>query len=431
MEPMQPTQFDVSTLVTHALAKEKAAPRDALRLLFDVFAVEPAHVEALALAARVAERLRAERETALFQALAQDPGDVQALFDLGYWFVESGLPRVGTAFLERCHAALPHQQQVAYELAFARCAAGEFRAALPLLERVANDDAAHGAMGFAARALLVQARVFARELDAARADFDRLSAPQGDADADAQIDALAQLLARAERMTRKGEFGPREWLYVAHGAALLHVARNDRDPLPAFTAGIDWLAGMLRRLESLLAAVDVVPGRVQWIHDSMKPLALALAERLGAEPDPYRPDHDRQTLVMLKDPRDAQQFLEDLQTREEGSDLFALSVDPRLTYSVCPELVGQFATSVRLPWEERFEFTASSAQDARLAHVDRDTRSAEALADELVDSMIQLEGDEGDRKTLNRWYVPQKDLLLLGNYGAHPARRVFTPRPGA
>lgn len=428
---MEPTPPDVPTLVARAHAMEKAAPRDALRLLFDVFATEPTQRDALELAARLATRLKAERETALFQALAEDPGDAQALFDLGYWFVESGLPRVGQAFLERCHAALPEQRQVAYELAFARCAAGEFRGAVPLLERVANDDASHGAMGFAARSLLVQAHVFARELDAARANFDRLSAADGDADADAQIDALAQLIARAERMTRKGAFGPREWLFVAHGAALLHVARNDRDPLPAFTAGLDWLAGMLRRLESLLAAVDVVPGRVQWVHDSMKPLALALAERLGAEPDAYRPNHDRQTLVMLKDPRDAHDVLADLQAREEGSDLFALSLDPRLSYSVCPELVGQFAASLRLPWEERFEFSASSAQDARLAHVGRDTRSAEALADELVDSMIQLEGDEGDRKTLNRWYVPQKDLLLLGNYGAHPARRVFTPRPGA
>jgi hypothetical protein len=428
MEPMPP---DVPTLVARAQAMEKAAPRDALRLLFDVFASEPTHGDALALAARVAKRLAAERETALFEALAQDSDDVQALFDLGYWFVESGLPRVGRAFLERCHAAMPEQGQVAYELAYARCASGEFRGAVPLLERVANDDASHGAMGFAARSLLVQAHVFAHELDAARADFDRLSAAQGDADADAQIDALAQLLARAERMTRKSAYGPREWLFVAHGAALLHVARNERDPLPAFTAGLDWLAGMLRRLESLLAAVDVVPGRVQWINDSMMPLALALAERIGAEPGAYRPDHDRQTLVMLKDPRDAQAVLEELQSREEGSDTFALSLDPRLSYSICPELVGQFATSVRLPWEERFEFSASSAQDARLAHVERDTRSAEALADELIDSMIQLEGDEGDRKTLNRWYVPQKDLLLLGNYGAHPARRVFTPRPGA
>jgi len=403
--------------------------RGALRHLFDLFRHEPTHSAGLRLAASLSDRLGSRDESVLFQGVADSPDDPQGLYDLGYHFVEAGFPEVGVAFLETCHRRMPDHPLVSYELGYARFAAGEYRQAIPLLEHSARDETIAGPEPFFARTLVVESAVYQGDLERARGAFDQLDIPSSDRDGEAQVDALAQLLARADRFARKKEFSARDWHFLTNGGAVLHVDRaQDYDARVAATASMDLLGGLLRRLESVLGALDLMPTRVQFHGAPMRPVARAFAERIGAHVEPFDADQHHPSLIMAKDAASVSSLIPQLRDRDDGTDLFLLSIDPRRDHLVLPEVVGQFATALSLPWEERLEFTANPDDGASLQLIDADERSNDGIADEILATMARLEGDDDDRRALCRYYTPLKDLLVLGNYDKFPARRVYVAR---
>lgn len=381
--------------------------RGALRVVFDLLRVEPFHADGLARAAELAEQLGSARDAAQFRALLDDPGDAVALYDVGFSFVGSGMPELGVRYLERCLTLAPGEPRVRYELGYAYFLSGDYKGAIPLLEATFAETERAGPEPLAAGLLLVECLLYAGRAAAALEAFERVEVRSG-GEAEAEVDALAGLLARAAILTHRKNKGPRDWHFIEHGGAVLHIARSGPGQLVAATASIDFLAGMVRRLEGFLVDLGHAPGQVAYARAELAPFAAALAERLSVPAVALAERAPARALLVLGEPGEATPHLSLLREHEEGLDLFALYLDPRREYPILPDVVGQFAARLELPGN-------TAAEQARIAAA-------------IAEAAHQIEGDEGDRRALARYYGPLRELLVLGNYERYPARRMCTAR---
>jgi tetratricopeptide (TPR) repeat protein len=398
--------------------------RLALRRALERLEGAPFDRDAIGSAARAATDLGSDREAELLLRLAADDEDAEALYALGFLLVDGGRPRLATAYLERCLERVPDDSRVAYELGYARFRSGDYAGAEPLLERTLRDETLAGPEPFSAGALLVECHLRRGRRDEARAALLRLERNPGERD-EAQLDALAAMLLRAERLfTRTPDvtaFTERDWHFVLNGAAVLH-ATSGAEPRVGVVS-IDFLAAMLRRLEVLLEALGTTPRRVSTPVVAAEPLALALARRLGV---PFDEGEGEGALIVLREPRDADGRRERLRRRDDGSLLFALSLDPRLDHALLPDVTGEFAGRLLLPWESRIEVGAAAGVDGRPRVVTADERDVEWLAESLCEAIEALEGDRGDLEILEAYYAPIRELLAATRPDEEPLRRSAT-----
>lgn len=407
-------------------------PRGAMREILKALLSDPLDEKALAVATRMTHLLGAAREEQAFAGLAAAPDDPETRYELGYLLVDSGQERLGARYLELCLEAAPGTAAVEYELGFARMRCGELVAAEPLLERAFESEALTDDQSFSAGSLLVECRVRAGNAKAARATLARLETWSGDRD-EAQIDALAALVTRAETLERiRAESGDdatwgssRDHAFILAASILLHQPRNAN----TFTSGIvslDFLAGLLRRLERALSVVDFRPRVVTSPIPELKPLVFALAARLDATPLETL-DDEPATLVLMRHPLDARPHMAQLRDVERASFLFALAVDPRRDHSIAPDCIGVLAERLVLPWEAHIEIGAEDpAGTTPLPRiVPRNLESEQRLGDELARAMHDLEGDDDDLAAIERYYRPLEKHLFANRPDTNPLRRTM------
>lgn len=388
---------------------ENGDPRAGLRILFDLLRLAPLHQKGLETAARLSADLGSRQEAELFAALLADPEDPQNLYDMGFTFVEAGLPEVGMNYLQLCHERVPDDFLVRYELAYALFLAGRYAEALPLLEGLTVDPNHAGPEPLAAGLLLVEAYLYAGDAERARASHERLAAGDITGDAAAQLDALSLLLARADLFPDRETLGPREWYFIEHGGVILQVQRNPLGELHRARLDAPFLAGLMRRLLIQLLALDQKPEVIQSLSDQARPIADVLARRLGVASEPFDANRGGRSLIVMLHPGEASAHLAELRDHEEGVELFALFSDPRREYPLAPEITGLWAAEIELPWS-------------------RDREEGAQACSEILDEMDRIDGDEADLKGQLTYYLALRDLLVLGNAGRFPSRRMLTAR---
>ena len=421
-----------STVTVDALfaaAQAKVGDKDlrgALRVLLELLLLEPLHDEGLRAAARLASHLGSKEDADRFTAVAEEPTDPQALYDLGFTFVEQGLPGLAVRYLERCVEHEPDHPLVRYELGYALFQAGAFETALPHLARTAADGSLAGPEPFAASLLMVECHLHLGDLDAARDAFEAIDAT-GDAQADAQLDAIAATIARAARRFGTGRLDARDWYFIEQGGVTLRV-----DPeLPGGTLGVDWIADLLRRLEAVVDALDVAPEVVSFVSPESKPIAAALAYRLGAQlidAESFDPHADEPTLLVAKEPAEFVPMLTSLRVHDDDLHLFAVTLDPRVDHPIAPDIVGLFSSGVRLPWESRLEIEGRSAEDVSVRQVDEDLDMRRDADKTIVAAMQEMDGDDEEIDEAVALFKALEDALLVGNADRHPSRRVYAAR---
>jgi tetratricopeptide (TPR) repeat protein len=380
--------------------------------------------ESLGRVAAIAGELGFTRESGLFGLLSQRSDDANALYEIGYLLVDSGMPALGARFLERCLEAAP-EPTVALELGYARLRAGNYRAAEPLLANAFEADTLDDAYTFSAGACLIECRVRAGEWSRAQRALERLERLPGERD-EAQIDALSRLVARAARRASAAEGLPdddRAALFVLTGSILLHQPREVGQALGASLAGLDFLAGLFRRLEAALATVEFTPDVVRCLDPALTPIGAALARRLGVE---FRDDRGsfEGALVVVRSTDDLARDPARFQDATNGSLVVALAIDPRRDLPIVPDCVGILAERLVLPWEERIEVTSGGAPDSWVGKrvESRDHTALAKLATELFDAIAVMEGDEDDLAAITSYYRPLRDSLPANRPDDSPQR---------
>lgn len=410
MEPAIPSDADqewadpAPRLMTIEERLRSGDPKGALYRLFELLQRWPTHRAGLELAAQVTGQLGAGDEAVLFSRVAADPTDPQALYDLGYLFVGSGFPAVAVGFLRLCLQREPGHPLVRYELAYALFSVGDYEDALELLDALLQDAALAAVETFSAAALRVECLVYLDRLTEAQQAFDDIDLRNAGAEGEAQVDAMAALISRAKMLAQHTPRSQRDWHFIEHGSAILHTTQHSSQMWLPATLSNAYLAAMLRRLESFVLALGRPAQAVQALDREMEPFAKVLATRLSAQFLPSGTSTQEPVLLLAREPGSLARHLGRLRTREDGEDVFCLFLDPRRDYPITPEIVGVFAADLSLPW----------------------TPGDLAASADLLDCVLQLDGDDGDLMVVDRYYSAVQELLTYGNYDRHPARRTFT-----
>lgn len=427
-EPETRTPGDALEVVEQLL--KHGDTRGAMRELLRVLADHPLDRRTLEIAGRMTHLLGASREHEAFTRLAARPEDPEARYALGYLLVDSGQERLGARYLELCLEGAHGEPRVEYELGYARMRAGDLAAAEPLLFRAFQSRTLADAECFSAGALLVECRVRGGFVREARAALDALERWDGERD-EAQLDALAGLVSRAERLLASEDVAreardPRDLAFVLAATSLLHQGRDGTRCLAPSVVSLDFLAGLLRRLERVLEALEVSPKRVVSPVAELRPVITALAKRLKIPAADGLESIDG-ALVVLRHPRDAIAHLGSLRDAENRSFVFSLGVDPRLDHALAPDSIGVLAERIVLPWESHIRFEGEDESGAvQLPRVvPRDHESELRLGSELASAMDDLEGDESDLSALERYYRPLREYLSSSRGNASPHRRTM------
>jgi len=409
--------------------------RPALVTLLDVLRHAPDHREALQSSARICRMLGSELDALLFERVAAEPEDPQALFELGYRLVDQGRPETAAALLAAALAVQPEDRSLRRELAFARLQSRDFTGCLTLLGPLAEDPALAeterlDVLLTAAEAALLAGR---RELCA-----DLLEQAEQIVPDDAQRerhDALALQLGRARRLPSLERVGLREWHYVQHAGVILKTAggyfedgsRAGRYDVVELRP--DRLAFLLQRLVHLLERLGLLPDAVEPASELAAPIAAALALRCGAVlravADDAADDAAESTLLVAVSAQEFEAHAARLADHRPELRCFSVFLDWERAAPICPEVVGLLARRALLPWETRF---AIPPEGGAAREVVGDHRPAAEIGAELVALMDSLPEDDGlARRQFEEIYMPFAPDLVLGHAELHPARRRFTP----
>lgn len=412
---------------------KRGAVRELLRALF----LEPLDSRTLGTIAKLSHALGAPREERAFAALAADPDSAQARYDLGYLLVDSGLASLGARYLALCLELEPHSALARYELGYAETRALRHAEAVATLQPLldATDPALEldDRERFAAGCLLVENHLLLGDADLAAHALARIESLPIERD-EAQLDALSRMLARGRRLLRMRKPGGAEWndrdtFFLKHGGILLHVPRDAAIRPNSGVVGLDFLTGMLRRLVHVLHWLGTTDPDVEGHAKSLEPITQALRAELDRTSNESA-NAARAPLHFLRSPQDGASKLEILRRAEDGSLVFSLYVDPRQDAALCPDIVGQFAERLVLPWEEHFELFGEEGAGTRPRHVPDDRTAFDRHATALIEGLTAMEGDLDDLAGIVAYYEPLRDLLVAGRPDDEPLRRTFSALRG-
>lgn len=413
---MRSSTGDENTRARLAEADERMRAGDekgALRRLLEVLPHDPFLRDALLQTAEVTRRLGAAEESTLFSRVAADPDESQALYDLGYLLVESGLPHAGRPYLERCAELQPGHPLVRYELSYARFMGGDYRGAMELIDRLLVDDALAGPEKFAAGLLRVECLLYSGDRERARDAFEAIDVRDADRDGEQRLDAVALLLGRAAALGRPAA-DARDWHFLEQGGIVLHTGEDHPEAWVPSVASPAYLARLLLTLVEILDELGRTPRSVRTIGQAIAPLSRVLARIVDADVAPLGEPGVEPTLLMAREPSEIAPHTAGLRDMDGSEDLFVLTLDPRRDHVIAPEIVGQFAADLRLPWEPEGTEAGRPPADP--------IRSEREIERELTELRGHREGK------LARYYAALRDHVVLGNAERHPARRVFTSR---
>jgi len=248
--------------------------------------------------------------------LAAHPDRAQALYDYGYACVERGVPYLAVPALREAVRLVPGSVGPLRELVSAYESEGRHREAVDAL--LARED---GLDDWPDRYLLVFNAVLAGDLELARRQHARLSAPAEDVWLGAR-DRQNRVLERAATVGRVSPLDHsdlRGWQYVMGGMVLGTLSPHGYEA--GMTGRYAWfqdthaqcLQGLLR-LKAVLAAAGLRPRSVSLLPDrGSRILGLAAAQVLGLPAEPFEAGRE-DTVVIAYD-------LDDTARTDQGPEL--------------------------------------------------------------------------------------------------------------
>ncbi|WP_329209876.1 hypothetical protein OG257_21775 [Streptomyces sp. NBC_00683] len=332
-------------------------------------------------------------------ALAAHPGRVRALYDYGYACVERGVSYLAIPALREALRLAPGSSGMLRELVSAYEDEGRHRDAVDAL--LAQED---GLGDWPDRYLLVFNAVLAGDLELARRQHARLSAPADDTWRGAW-DRQNRVL---ERAATAGPVSPldhsdlRGWQYVMGGTVLGTLSPHGYDA--GMTGRYAWfqdshdqcLQGLLR-LKSVLAAAGVRPRSVSLLPDrGSRILGLAAAGVLGLPAEPFEAGREDTVVIAydLNDTAGADQgpeLLGQLFRRAPGQVLHEHAscwTDPP---AVAADSVSLLHQSVVPPWGEVLRL----GDDGGAERGEADGRPEAEIAAEIVGADPTPDGGDG------------------------------------
>ncbi|MCP3140846.1 tetratricopeptide repeat protein [Pyxidicoccus xibeiensis] len=360
--------------------------------------------EAWEVFARIAAAISSEELAAIVRKAAQDPDDVQALYDLGFQLIEQSLHDLAATVLARAHACLPGHVGILEELSSALEGMDAHSEAARFLQAAPELVQEHAML----RYLYAFNSIMSGDLDTPRQLLPRLAVlctPTEETPPDkAQlfetlVGRIREFLARADAVRAVSPLDDQDlrgWQFVITGSVLLRLSPY------GFDEGMNGRYAYLqdsehsclegiRCVEAVLAHTDRRPPRVFILPDRDSAiLGHATARVLGLPAEPW-PEHgsDAPGLVVAYDlsmlePELTAQF----RRHRPGQLLWSHAVPWTESPPFSPDLTTLLYQMNTSPWGARLRVVPDTQQTEKAAP---EEGSVESLAARLASMKLEAE----------------------------------------
>jgi hypothetical protein len=371
----------------------------------------PRFVAALRLFAGISRRLSGEAFADIADHAADEPDDVQALYDLGYELVENDLSWPAVCVLTRALSRAPDEPGLLSELVCALENDGRHAEAVEHL-RGAPKLLRHS---FLLRYLLVFNEIMRGDLAGARRAANELGDPDVEGGEQMKMN-VENMLARADLTADVAALDDKDlrgWHFVITGGLLLHVSPHGFDAgmhgRYAFTQdSFSRCKHGLLLLREVLQRWDVVPQRVLALPDrDSSILATAAGTLLGLPVEPYA--SDRPGLVVAYDfGRFDDSTPDELGEHQAGQILYAHATCWTDPPPCAPDLTLYLYQSNVAPWDGQLAVGPEGVTE-----VPADEASVDDLAAKIAAAEVHDDPDEREENRvpdLLRWADATRSL---------------------
>jgi tetratricopeptide (TPR) repeat protein len=370
---------------------------DALQHLWKCFSTDNQYVDAYSLAAKILDEIGGEEEARLFQACAEQFGDANAFYDLGYHFVDAAQWEVATPFLERAFALNPTDLNMAYELSLALTARFQFERATEIIESVEfrNDFWLSYRLYFCNILQNREVNIAQQFVRSIREQIYLL--PQRTDDetfALQKLTELQEMIRRLESLYKTEPFEEgkkfiRNIHFLQYGGAILDFMEEEnggREVAGGRYVGIwftkEIIANILAKLVLFLAKMEKQPSEILYVLDrDAEILAKVLAKKANIPANflSQKNIHTKNALIIAKDAKDFHEFLQ-LVPLENEQITFALQLNWLESAAFCPDIVGVMAQYANPYWNG-----GRVVQNNQSFQIEADMRKTDMIAAEILE----------------------------------------------
>ena len=399
--------------------------RKALFTLFKLLKLDPRHAEGLKATAKLVTMFNDLHGAELMEKLAEDDGNPDLHYELGYHFINMGQPDVAKTFLESCLQIVGDNPDVLYELGYCNFMDQKYGRAAAILKRASENLDPERAL--AADLLQVECLLYDDRYDEGRDLLGRIEPGLSASGRQDSVDALAIMYHRFKITEAPRPYDLRTWHFIKQGGVLL--AQSDRGKsgghFDAMAMNALAVGGLLRLLKGLVKGIRMKVDAVLHVDGDSLPLALAVGSLLERPVRAFAEKTGNDEMLVIPDLDCLDQARVHPVSRDEVAHIFCFQAFPLREYLIVPEILGLMALRFRFPWQERVEIIHGGERPEGRS-VPADDRSPEEIGMEIADAARMLPEDSRAGKMID-FYRRHRAHLVSSSVDRYPERRFFNP----
>jgi hypothetical protein len=355
--------------------------------------------DAFGIFARISERFANQEFVARVRSVADQPNDIQRLYDLAYLLYEEGQPGIGATALARADKLAPGQMPIIAELVSALEACGLCAAAVDVLRKYPKLTGSEFVLAYQ----LAFNSLMSGDLDTTRRTFDTMPGLAArTSDHDVMINRIRGFLTRADQVRQVCPLDLedlRGWHYVTTGGILTHLSpygypdpmrgrfAMTQDSLARIRLGISNLQRVIESKRIPIDSVTPLDDRASQIvgATAAKALGYPLRSWSGGQPNTIVVAYDLSAIDLRPYDR--------LGERSSGQLLFSHALRWVEPCSIAPDVLSLLHQFNNAPWEPQLRVDPNGGGTTYSAP---DDRPPDVIANEILDT--SYEADEADQE---------------------------------
>lgn len=343
--------------------------------------------DAMTLFTRISQQFGNEEFTAKASGVAQQPEDVQSLYDLGYALYEESLFGFAASVLARADKLAPGQPGIVSELVCALESDNRNEEAVRIIREYPNLAEEHYLFAY----LLSFNGLMAGDLASARSAAKTLSGLETEEAHPFMTARIVDILARADKLDGVCPLDAhdlRGWHYVISGSILTELSPHG---YPAPMSGryaylqdtIENCKQGLVQLQEIIAAKNLQPERVYALpgRDSGI-LAIAAGELFNLPVQPWPKDgSERPAIIVAYDLGEVDIDPASIAQHRPGQLLYSHAVQWTFALPIAPDVTSVLHQMLIAPWGSQSSFDHETQQ---IKSSEPDTRDATTIAGDIV-----------------------------------------------
>jgi tetratricopeptide (TPR) repeat protein len=400
--------------------------KEVLSSLVDGFRIDINYAPLYELVINTLNALGGEEEAALFAAVQEQPGDLNALMNVGNYYFDLAHYDLALPFLEKSLSLDPQNEVVAHDIAIIYARRFQIEKALEVLRPYAKTDFWNYWFYCKLSLLNAETKGIEEGLDELMEVLDQERDQSAVAIPRQKVQEVTDALKRFESVKTPKQH-VRDWHFIQYGGLILDFFENEE-----YVAGgrhvaswgsLENLRDIMERLKNYFEAFNIQFEALKYMPNrDAEIIGRALGMVLGLSVSPY---HEQMptanTLIVGAHASDFNGYEELLYT-QQGQILFAMNQSWLEPAMICPECSALMSQSFHFPWEGG-GFRVIDVEAGKFERTEADTRSAVEIAEELYQIKFEKEMDEA---SIN-FYKTHQDHLKMMNIRDGGFRYNFMP----